>query len=77
MASIPDLGSSAFLEAVEKTLMDDVRAALKAPLMLIAEAEVDAAVDKAVEGLRPRAKAWRDDYNDRRVIEILFKRVNP
>ncbi|MFA5898839.1 MAG: hypothetical protein WC829_06965 [Hyphomicrobium sp.] len=75
MASIPPLPTDdAFLSAVTATLSAGIRSTLKGPLMEIAEAEVDKAVDKAMAELDIRIKAWMDTYDMGTTIKVIFER---
>jgi hypothetical protein len=71
----PNVEDSAFLRAVEDTLKSRVHAALKAPLMKIAEAEVDAAVAEAVAAMNIQSKGWRSMETMRETVEFLLKRA--
>lgn len=56
------------------TLSDDIRTALKEPLMREAEAYVDTAVDNAVAALKPRIEAYVDNLELSTTIKILVER---
>jgi hypothetical protein len=75
MASIPPAPhDDVFLSAVASTLSANIRNTLKGPLMEIAEAEVDKAVDHAMVELDIRIKAWVDTYDMGTTIKVVFER---
>lgn len=75
MANIPPLPhDDAFLSAVASTLSADIRSTLKGPLMEIAEAEVDKAVDRAMAELDVRVKAWVNNHDMETTIKVIFER---
>lgn len=63
-----------FASAVEQTLMDNVRAALKEKAMKIAEEEVDKAVDDALKDLNLRSEAFRDVFGHELKVKFLLSR---
>lgn len=70
----PPFASDPFLDAVQRTLMNDVKAALKDPLMKLAEAEVDAAVDRAATALEAKITAYVNEYEMKNTLEIIIKK---
>jgi methylmalonyl-CoA mutase cobalamin-binding subunit len=74
---IPSVADSTFLKAVEETLRNRVRAALKGPLMTIAEEQVDAAVEEAVKAMDVSIKGYGSMERMRGTVEILLKRAPP
>ena len=75
MASIPPLPhSDPFMDAVARTLSEEIRGTLKGPLMDIAEAEVDKAVDRAMAEIDIRIKSWVDMQRMDTTIKIIVER---
>lgn len=75
MASIkPTLESDTFISAMVNTLSDDIRAALKEPLMKQAEAYVDEAVDKALEAIKPHIEAAVNQFDMETTVKFIIER---
>lgn len=66
--------SDPFMKAVLETIMADLRAAIKAPLMEMAEKEVDAAVDKVAESLKVKVEAWVNGTTIDRTLSVLISK---
>ncbi len=67
-------GDKAFADAIQKTLENEVRNALKEPLMKLAEEQVDEAVAAAVKQLDIKANLWSSEYDRKNTIEVLLRK---
>ena len=73
---IPEqFGDDPFMEAVHLTLVNEIKAALKEPLMKEAEGIVDAAVDRATAALEIKVRAFMSDYSLKNTLEIIVKKT--
>ena len=75
MAHIFPPSEEVMVDIIHKALRDELRANLKAPLMVEAEKHVDAAVDKAMASLSTRIDQFYSAYNMATTFEVLLKRV--
>ena len=73
MAKFPPT-ETVMVDIIHKALRDEIRASLKAPLMIEAEKHVDAAVDKAMDALKTRIESYYNQFNMAHTFEVILRR---